>query len=253
LFHFKYFAEFHGSDIRFIYNQNIEYPFYKDNVPPERNIRIARKQRNRLLKRVSGIIIHDHELLPHLPDIKKPVFIVPLRVNLDSIKPAYPDTEDTSKPKIVHAPSKRSTKGTEGILEALKKVKGDYELVLVENMSHDEAMEIYSKADIVIDQIALGTYGVFSIEAMAMGKPVITYISPEMKEHLPQDLPIVSADFDELPETVDALIADPQKRHDLGVRGRAYAERYHDYVKVTKHLYEVYNGTVEENDLFKLL
>lgn len=253
LFHLKCFAEFHGTDIRFIYNQNIKYPFYKNSIPSAGKIWFYRRQRDRLLKRVSGIVIHDRELLPHLPDAGKPVYIVPLRVNLDKIEPAYPDVNTEKKPVIVHAPSNRSTKGTEGILEALKSVKGDYELVIVENMSHDEAMKTYSRADILIDQVALGTYGVFSIEAMAMGKPVITYISPEMRESFPDELPIVSADFDTLAAAVDELIADPQKRHDLGVRGRAYAERYHDYKRVTKHLYKIYEGTAEETDLFKLL
>ena len=252
-FGLKCFAEFHGTDIRHIYNPDICYQFYKEPVPSEEYRRRAIKQRNRLLNKVQGIIIHDHELAAHIPDCNKPVYIVPLRVQIDKITPAYPAAETEHTPIIVHAPSKRSTKGTEGILEKLKSVKGDFELILVENMSHDEAMQIYSKADIIIDQIALGTYGVFSIEAMAMGKPVITYISQEMKEHFPEDLPIISTDFDELPEVIDKLIADPKLRHDIGVRGRKYAERYHDHNKVTKYLYDIYNGTINENNLFKLL
>ena len=86
-----------------------------------------------------------------------------------------------------------------------------------------------------------------------MGKPVVTYISPKMKEQLPEELPIVSADFDELPAKIEELLADPQKRHALGMLGRAYAERYHDYIKVTKHLYNVYNESASERNIFKLL
>lgn len=253
LFDIRCFAEFHGSDIRFVYHPEIMYPYFKDMDYTDRTRRIARRRRDRLLKRVNGIIVHDHELLPHLPDAGKPVYIVPLRVDLSGIEPKYPDPAKKDKPVIVHSPSKRATKGTEEILEKLKEVKGEYELILVENKPHDEAMAIYRAADIVIDQVALGTYGVFSIEAMAMGKPVVTYISPEMRERFPDELPIVSADFDELPETIDRLIEDGELRHELGVKGREYAERYHDNIKVAKHLYEVYDGTVKDNNLFNLL
>ena len=253
LFNFKCFAEFHGSDIRFMYNTDIEYPYYKNNYPTEAVRRKVVRRLGRLLKHVSGIIIHDYELLPHIPENSKPVYIVPLRVNISDITPKYPELIQEKKPVIVHSPSKRSTKGTEGILEKLKEVKGDYELILVENKPHEEAMEIYRNADIIIDMISYGTYGVFSIEAMAMGKPVITYISPEVKKQFPEELPVISTDFDGLPGAVDKLIADPELRHDLGVKGREYVERYHDHVKVAKYLYDIYNGTLKTNDLFTVL
>ena len=253
LFGISCFAEFHGSDIRFVYHPEIKYPYFKDLDFSDKTRKIAKRRRNRLLKRVKGIIVHDHELVPHLPDIDKPVYIVPLRVDFTGIEPKYPDPAKKGKPVIVHSPSKRATKGTDQILKKLKEVKGEFELILVENKPHDEAMAIYREADIIIDQIALGTYGVFSIEAMAMGKPVITYISPEMRKQFPEGLPIVSADFDNLPETIDRLINDPELRHELGKQGREYAERYHNNVKVAKHLYEVYDGTVKDNNLFNLL
>ena len=253
LFNFKCFAEFHGSDIRFLYNRQVEYDYYKNESPSALKHIVSINCFNRLLKHVSGIIIHDYELLPHIPENSKPVYIVPLRVNISEIVPKYPELTPGKKPLIVHSPSRRSTKGTEGILEKLKEVKGDYEFILVENKPHEEAMEIYRNADIIIDQISLGTYGVFSIEAMAMGKPVITYISPDVRKQFPEELPVISTDFDGLPDTLDSLIADPKLRYDVGVKGREYVERYHDHVKVTKYLYDIYNGTIETNDLFTVL
>ena len=253
LFGVSCFAEFHGSDVRFVYNTEIKYPYFRDLDFTDKTRSIARRRRDRLLKHVKGIIVHDHELLPHLPKTDKPVYIVPLRVDLEGIEPEYPDPAKKRAPVIVHSPSKRSTKGTEQILEKLKEVKGEYELILVENMAHEEAMEIYRKADIIIDQVALGTYGVFSIEAMALGKPVITYLSPEMKGCFPEELPIISADFDNLPGVIDHLIDEPQLRHDIGVKGSKYAKRYHDNIKVAKYLYEIYDGTITEKDIFRLL
>ena len=36
-------------------------------------------------------------------------------------------------------------------------------------MTHDEAVEHYKQADIVVDQLNAGWYGLFAIEAMAPG------------------------------------------------------------------------------------
>lgn len=253
LFGLKCFAEFHGTDIRFVYDPTVEYPFYKANVPDDALRMNKQKKLNRLLKHVDGIIIHDYELVPHIPDLGKPLYIVPLRVDISGITPCYPSTEKGRVPVIVHAPSNRGKKGTEGILKLLETVKEEFELVLVENMSHDEAMKIYERADIIIDQVAIGTYGVFSIEAMALGKPVVTYVSPESIEKLPEDLPIVNADFDTMAGEIEKLLKDPELRAEIGRKGRRYVERYHDSTVVAKQLYEIYEGTNRSNDLFKTL
>ena len=247
----KLFTEFHGSELRFIF-KDIDYKYCRVG-PPEETIRIKMQNRLlKLLKHADGVILHDAELVEHLPALDIPVYIVPLRVDLSKFDPVYPD-RNNKKPVIVHAPSKRSTKGTEEILEALKNVKWDYELILVEGKTQEEAIEIYKKADIIIDQISVGTYGVFAIEAMALGKPVITYISDEIRETLPEELPIVSADFDTLPEVICSLAEDSEKRFQLGVAGREYALRFHDNKRVADFLIKVYDGTIEDNNLFKLL
>lgn len=247
----KLFVEFHGSELRFVF-KDIKYKYYRVS-PPEEPIRKRMQRRlKKLLKYADGVILHDAELREHLPDLDIPVYIVPLRVDLSKFDPVYPDKENR-RPIIVHAPSKRSTKGTDEILVSLKYVSEAYELILVEGKTQEEAIEIYRKADIIIDQISVGTYGVFAIEAMALGKPVVTYISDEMRETLPEELPIISADFDTLPQVIDRLLSNGEKRNSIGVASRRYVERFHDNKKVTSYLAQIYDGTAGDNDLFKLL
>ena len=247
----KIFVEFHGSDIRNAFNE-VPYKYIHFEKTNQRNREKVQHRRLRLLKAADGVILHDIELIPHLPEINIPIYIVPLRLDLTKFVPIYPEPLK-KKPVIVHAPSKRSGKGTKEIMIALKSVKHDFELILVEGKTQEEAIEIYKKADIIIDQISVGSYGVFAIESMALGKPVITYISDELRKSFPESLPIVSAGFENLSETIDDLIQDGEKRHNLGIQGREYAMRYHDNVKVTKYLKQIYEGTVENQDLFKLL
>lgn len=251
LFNKKIFVEFHGSEIRFVFN-DVKYKFYS---PETAEHNMNNRQRKRLLKLIKysdGIILHDEELKPHLPETEVPVYIVPLRLDLSKFEPLYPEIKK-KEPVIVHAPSRRKGKGTEEILKGLEKVHSKFELILVEGKTQAEAFEIYKKADIIIDQISVGTYGVFAIEAMALGKPVITYISDEMRETLPSELPVISATFDNISEIIDELIEDGEKRQALGIASREYAMRYHDNIKVTRYLKDIYLGKNKDNNLFNLL
>ena len=246
----KIFAEFHGSEIRGMFNE-IDYKYFY--VETSKKDKAKRQKRIiRLINGCDGIILHDAELVSHLPATDKPVYLVPLRLVIDKFQPVYPENKE-QKPLLVHAPSKRKTKGTERILEELKKIDLDYELVLVEGKKQEEALEIYKKADIIIDQISVGTYGVFAIEAMLLGKPVITYISDDMKKFFPKTLPIVSAEFDNIVLKLKTLIENSDKRREIGIKSRQYAERYHDTCKVSKHLTKIYTGEIENKNIFELL
>ena len=71
------------------------------------------------------------------------------------------------------------------------------ELEIVEGLHHDEARRRYERADIVVDQLNAGWYGLFAIEAMALGKPVVTFLHDEAvartEEAFGTKVPIVSA------------------------------------------------------------
>lgn len=232
----KVFMEFHGSDIRGSFKRD-GYDYLELPVTNQRRQRSIK----RIVDNVDGIILHDEELRFHLPLSRTPVYIVPLRMDIESFIPSYPK-KDVKIPVIVHAPSKRKGKGTETILKVLKEIDRPYKLVLVENKTQEEALKLYQSADIVIDQICTGTYGVFSIESMALGKPVIVYINEKMQKTFPPELPLISADKNNLKEQIEKLLDDAEARYLLGVKGRQYAEKYHDCCKNAKVLAEIYKG-----------
>lgn len=246
----KIFLEFHGSDIRWVF-QRRHYP-YMDMPPINEKYK---KQLKHKISSVDGVILHDMELLEHLPQTETPVYIVPLRVSVNDFTPNYPD-KNTKRPTIVHAPSSRKTKGTEYILKALEKIELDYELVLVEGKTQEEAFKLYSQADIIIDQILIGSYGVFAIEAMAMGKPVVTHVTEEMRKNFPDELPIVEADVSSIKEVLEKLIKDASLRYELGVKGREYVCKYHDCNKNSVVLKNIYLGKqkpMPSREMFELV
>lgn len=241
LFKKKIFMEFHGSDLR---NPIRAYEINPYGIETEQGL----TQRHQKLilsacKYADGIILHDDEMIPFLPVNHPPIFVVPLRIDVSQIQ-KQPFKTDKHQIKIVHAPTNRYVKGSDYIEDAIEEIQKEYpvEYVRVENMKQSDAFEIYKNADIIVDQIRIGTYGVFAIEGMALGKPVITYIMPSMIKLLPEDLPIVSANKDNIKEQLILLICDEQLRKILGDRGREYAETYHDYRTNSKMLLNIYRG-----------
>jgi glycosyltransferase involved in cell wall biosynthesis len=142
----------------------------------------------------------------------------------------------------VHAPSSRRRKGTEHVLEAIAGLDADLELV--EELRHDEAFERYRAADIVVDQLNAGWYGIFAIEAMALGKPVVTFLHDEAvrrtEEALGVRVPLVSATKETLRERLRVLVDSPAERRRIGAASRAYVEQVHDLERATDRLLALY-------------
>lgn len=240
----KIFYEFHGSDLRdYRYAKTLNPYFVCEGYDTDRDKIKYRVQK--ICKYADGIILHDDELMPYIPDGFKNIYILPLRINVDNIDAKYVSIKKQTI-RIVHAPTKRDAKGSEFVFKAVQNLKNKYciEFILVENKTQQEAMQLYQSADIIVDQLRAGTYGVFAIEGMAMGKPVITYITDEMREKLPEDLPICSANPDTIEEVLEKLLLNGELRHELGIKGRKYVEKYHDYKKNAKMLLDIYRGDI---------
>ncbi len=121
----------------------------------------------------------------------------------------------------------------------------DADLVLVEGLRHDEAFERYREADIVVDQLNAGWYGLFAIECMALGKPVVTFLHEEARRggrSTSSDVrvPIVSATKDDLRARLEPLVADAAERRRIGEASRAYVEQVHDLERVADRLLALY-------------
>lgn len=201
---------------------------------------------------MDAAIVQDYELYNYVIDFYqergKPVYVLPRLINSKNIKPSYPDPY-AETPIIVHAPTHRGFKGSDIIEKTIEGLKKEKELIYIniEGKSHKEALEIYRKADIVIDQILCGVYGNVSVEAMAMGKAVICYIRPDLIKTYPEDLPIISANPDNLYNQLKKLIEEPRLRYEIGKAGRNYVEKHHEGTRVIKELIDIYDNLQKSN------
>ncbi len=145
-------------------------------------------------KRIAKFDIYADAIFALNPDIlyflPKRARFLPYTVPQWSQIKTLPYKSVDKKIKIAHAPTNRATKGSDIILDALQKAIKKYgnsvEIILVENLPHAKALELYEQADMVIDQIVVGFYGVFAVEAMKMGKPVMAFIRKEYLVFLPE-------------------------------------------------------------------
>lgn len=190
---------------------------------------------------IDTAIVQDFEAYPYVKDYYKKVYVLPLACNVEDFTAAYPSIMNDN-PLIIHAPTNRAFKGSDYVEETMKQLEGksNFTYMLLEKMSHEQALAKYREADIIIDQLLCGTYGMFSVEAMAMGKPVVAFIRDDVRSQFPLDLPIVQATPETLADVLQDLINNPQKRHDIGVASRRYVETYHAAELVTNKLVEIY-------------
>ena len=182
-------------------------------------------------------IVSSYDAIRWVPDAE---MILP-GVEVSAIAPAIPSVEK-KRPLIVHAPSSRRRKGTEHVVAAVDGLDADFRLV--EGLTHDEAFELYREADIVVDQLNAGWYGVFAIECLALGKPVVTFLHDEAvrrtQEAYGVEVPVVSATAETLRERLRPLVEDATLRHRIGAASRAYAERLHDIDAIAGELVALY-------------
>ena len=169
------------------------------------------------------------------------------------------------KPVVRHKGKKRvfiasdcnfEVKGTDVALRALGKIRKDIEISIIKNgvdyeracalasslgislnvlpkVSHREINQYFWDADVVIDRFKLGSVGVVSLEAIACGRPVVTYVSSEFDEYA--DFPLKDVAFENA--VADAVESANQE---LWEKENKYLVENHRIEPILKRLFEIY-------------
>lgn len=145
--------------------------------------------------------------------------------------------------KICHA-ARNPLKGTKHVIDAVHRLKTDFDidLILMTDLSHQAALQVKSECDIFIDQLTNEGgwgYGMSSVEALAMGLPVITNIPSQMEARISPH-PFIQASPGNLYEILKKTLLGASHLHEIIQRGQAWVREHHDVVKVVDHLYSLY-------------
>ncbi len=147
---------------------------------------------------------------------------------------------DVARSPVVvgHAPSNRVVKGTDFILGTLHRLKKklDFEILLIENLTHQQALSLKSTCSIFIDQLTDIGFGINAIESLAMGIPTLTSLVPEYRDMFP-DAPFIEITKENLEQELSFYIASVDKRTVLGVESYDWVRKNHDKCEVLKQMY----------------
>ena len=157
-----------------------------------------------------------------------------------------------ARPLVVHAPTARTIKGTHHLLEAADALRAEgvqFDLELVEGRTQAEARQVYARADLLVDQLMLGWYGGLAVESMALGVPVVSHVRAGDLRHVPRafaaELPIIDATPASIRDVLRTWLVERRAElPEVGRRGRAFIERWHDPLRVAAEVAADYQTAV---------
>lgn len=219
----------HGSEIRNPAAHAARSRWSPFTDPNDALTRRLQKQWTRLHPRVAAfdgpVFVSTPDLLFDVPQ----AHLLPVVVDVRRWASDQPVLE-REVPVVVHAPSRAALKGSAHVESALAPLvaAGLIDYVRLEAVPPEQVFEIVRNADVVLDQFAIGSYGVLATEAMAAGRVVVAHVPHEVRQVHEVEPPIVEASPQDLEDVVRAILADPEAAREQARLGVAYAKEFHD-------------------------
>jgi glycosyltransferase involved in cell wall biosynthesis len=200
------------------------------------------KLSNYIEQNTQGIISSDLDY--HIPYLnsKKYLGMIPNPIDIDTLN------EDgksfNQKIVILHAINSKNKlkKGNKFFKKSLSIIEAKYsnkvEIIRTTDLAYSEHIKNVKNCDILLDQVYAYDQGYNALEAMAMGKVVLTGAEKEWREHynIVEDYVVINAmpDVSYLVEKLSWLIENPEKIKMISKNAREFILKYHDYNVITK-------------------
>lgn len=218
----------HGSEIRRPSHHAATYqfsPFVGDYEGLLELRQRAERNRNILHALDIPVFVSTPDLLDDVPHARW----LPVVVAEADLAPAKPPFQ-REVPVVLHLPSSPRLKGTTTI-DAVGQRLADEGLIEYRSLRDVPAAsiaELIRDADVVVDHIVIGNYGVLACQAMAAGRLTIGHIHERVRRRVGRPVPVLEA----TPETLDAVLrsalADPTTIADLAASGPEFVRNLHD-------------------------
>ncbi|MDD5259608.1 MAG: hypothetical protein PHD29_06555 [bacterium] len=157
------------------------------------------------------------------------------------------------KIRVLHAPNHRTIKGTQHFIQAIDELNKEgfnIELVVMEQVSNEEIRKTMASVDIVADQLIVGWYAMFALEAMALEKPVLCYIRKDLEDLYigsgllrRGELPIIKCSPGTVKNALKDLILNKTMLPEIGSRSREYVVKHHALGPIGE-VFKAINGTL---------
>ncbi|MFI5710754.1 glycosyltransferase family 4 protein [Kribbella sp. NPDC051620] len=234
---------FHGSEVRDPARHRARYQF---SPFADRNdeLTVRLQAANDLLREhLAGYEGPKFVTTPDLVEYVEGSEWLPVVVDPDELASTTPVLE-REVPVVLHAPSASALKGSAFVDPVLTDLdaRGLIKYQRVQNVPHPELVAMVKDADIVVDQLLLGSYGVFACEAMAAGRITVGHVADHIRDLLPTDLPIVESTPDDLTEVIERLVAEREESRKVADAGTRYIREVHDGRKSVEALLPFLGG-----------
>ena len=179
----------HGSDLR----ASLRHPLWG---------RIVRHN----LRKCDKVLVSTPDVLGIAKNFREDAEYLPNPVDTEIFYPKPLPEHGGKKRVLIASDSNWSVKGTDIAIRALSRIKDDVDVSIIAygvdfartlslayslglhvdvlpKVPHEKLNQYYWNADVVIDRFKLGSLGMVSLEAIACGRPVITYVSSEYPEY----------------------------------------------------------------------
>ena len=165
-----------------------------------------------------------------------------LVVDVDELKMA-PARRRDGPLRIAHVPNHPFFKGTHLLEAEIEQVRSEglpVELSVLSGVSHERIIDHMISCDVVADQFISGWYGGTTLEAMALGRPVLCYLREGIHAVSDSELPIINTHPEKIADVLRDLVARRDELPDIGRRSRDYVERYHSVPALAGRLRGLY-------------
>ena len=214
----------HGSEIRDP-RRHRSSPFspYATDHPLIADLEAATK---RLRGHLEGL---DLPMFVTTPDLQADIDAtwLPVVVDIHEWEVAAPQERDV--PVVLHLPTNGLLKGSDHVDAILFRLAEDGVIVYDRRADHLEPGDVAAAiqgADIVIDGIVLGAYGVMSCQTMAAGRLAVANL--DQLGELRRSCPIIDASPSSLEERIRDLVADRSSWEARRADGMSFVREYHD-------------------------
>jgi glycosyltransferase involved in cell wall biosynthesis len=214
----------------------------------ERTDEVRRLRIGKVMQYADKVFALNPDLLHFLPGAE---FLPYASVNPDEWAPAGYEAGQVAPARpfrVLHMPTNRSIKGTRYVEQACARLREEglsVELVLAEQVPHAQVQALIAQCDVVVDQLLVGWYGAFAVEAMALGKPVLCYLrEDDLKRFVPfQDrIPIIRTTAATLTNDLRALLSASSDRAAIGAAGLRFVSECHHPIGIARQTIAAYRG-----------
>lgn len=218
----------HGSDIRRPLWHRQTYPFSPFTDGWEQlDALVARTARNGSILRALTVpvFVSTPDLLDDVPFAQW----LPVVVGQGDFD-AAPEPLRRRAPVVMHLPSSARFKGTDvidGVGERLA-AEGLIDYRSLRDVPAGDVPARLREADVVVDHLVIGNYGVLACQAMAAGRVTVGHVHDRVRRRVPRELPIIEANPDTIEAVLRGVLDDRGRARAVAAKGSGFVRELHD-------------------------